>query len=126
MRKNSNDADMKNFTLLFITAMAATVLTCSCGNPGRSEASEKVQPEVADTNQTEITKAYIKGREEARCILDSCGNETELRNMLLQTNARVHILRSKGGDSMADDFLRGFRDELYESGDTLGTTLFPN
>lgn len=118
---------MKTTILSFIAATALSLI-CSCGNPDKSgsSATGMESSELSDTCRTEVTKAYIKGREEARCILDSCETENEIRDKLLQTNARIHILRSKGGDSMADDFIRGLRDELRESGDTLAATLFPS
>jgi len=112
--------------LIKLTATAAIVssILCSCGTRNDNKPSD--ESATVDNTRTEITKSYMRGREEARAIIESCATESEVREMLLQTNARLHLISSKGSQDMADDFLRGLRDELKDSGDTLASTLFPD
>lgn len=105
------------------TIASAILYSCGAGNENKPSSGKS---ETVDKTRTEITKSYMHGREEARAIIESCTTESEVRAMLLQTNARLHLISSKGNQNMADDFLRGFRDELKESGDTLASTLFPD
>ena len=70
-----------------------------------------------------LFRSYILGREHA-VRLHSDISDTELRDELLDINARITNIRNRIGNEAAENYIAGLRDYLKENSDTLYMALF--
>lgn len=141
-----------SFNQLYITAIiAASVALSSCsGNKTDDAATYDVTADVSiDPDATPATpagapasrpsqpspntptgdadpdsKPYQLGRRHAADMLQQCRTQDEIRDRLLDINARTTNIRRRIGAEAADNYLQGFRSYLTERGDTLANAIF--
>ncbi|MBO4956154.1 MAG: hypothetical protein J6C77_07130 [Muribaculaceae bacterium] len=65
------------------------------------------------------------GRDDANALLANCHTTDEVRDALLDINARRSRIASLTSETVANQYLQAFLDQLEQSGDTLYTTLTP-
>ena len=81
-----------------------------------------VTPEGVDHSATNVAEL---GRSDAREMLASCADENQIRSALLNINAKRYRTATMASEEVADEYMRGFLDELQTRGDTLYHTLSP-
>lgn len=103
---------------ILIAAATCIAATSSCSGNSSNNAIEGT--EITDLNP----QAYDLGREHARLMLEANLNENDLRDYLLDIQARATHFRQSAGINASESYLYGFRQHIIESGDTLASTLF--
>lgn len=91
--------------------------------PVDTRSEENMQPE----SRHEVDKGsepYKLGREHAARFSRECRTESDIRDGLLDINARIYNIRCRIGQDAADDYAQGFKAYLTEQGDTLANLPF--
>lgn len=73
----------------------------------------------ADTS----SEPYKLGRDHAAKLHSRCTTESEVRDELLDVNARIYSIRCHIGEDAANDYVQGFKSYLAEVGDTLAAVF---
>lgn len=79
---------------------------------------------IDDTKIDTDSEPYKLGREHAVKLSSSCTSTEEIRDELLDINARANNIRNRINKQAANNYLAGIRDYLTENSDTLANTLF--
>lgn len=69
------------------------------------------------------SEPYRLGREHATRLHVQCKTESEVRDELLDVNARIYAIRCRIGEDAANDYVQGFKAYLKEVGDTLASVM---
>ena len=92
--------------------------------PSRHSApSSRAAHQLSDDYSSD-SEPYRLGRTHARQLLSNCHTSDQIRDELLDINARVTNIKYRVGESAANDYLHGLHDELAASSDSLANTLF--
>lgn len=83
---------------------------------------EEVKTEAVAANLNE--EPYRLGREHAARLHEQCKSQGEVRDELLDINARITLIRSRIGDEAAVSYKQGLKDYLTEVADTLASLPF--
>lgn len=88
--------------------------------PSKPQSVSRLTTDKADKQ----SEPYKLGRKHAQTLHEQCHTTNEIRDELLDINARITNISSRIGPDAANDYLHGMRDYLTETGDTLATVLF--
>ncbi|MCM1349172.1 MAG: hypothetical protein NC338_07135 [Firmicutes bacterium] len=79
---------------------------------------------LTGTDADKDSEPYRMGRKHAKHLHEQCRTTEEVRDELLDINARTTNIQFHIGAEAANSYLQGIKDYLTEVSDTLATTLF--
>lgn len=133
--KKSPQSNSNIMKILYATILALCLTACG----GKSdtvtlELAGPDQPKGEDIQTVVITSEGVQhnatnvaelGRSDARDMLAGCTDENQIRSALLNINAKRYRIATMASEEVADEYMRGFLDELQTRGDTLYQALSP-
>lgn len=112
---------MKAIYILYIAMAASAWALSGCG--GKTSVADELQREESTNTKVADDEIYTLGHQAGEAMLRECTDMEQIELRLLDTRARINLIRGRVDDQAASDYTHGFTDAIRENCDSLAQML---
>lgn len=106
-----------------INILTLATLCCTAGCAEKNQTTVEIQREESPQTKVYDTEIYDLGHKAGVSMLNECTTIEQIELRLLDTRARINLIRGRVDDQAASDYTHGFTDAIRENCDSLAQKL---